>query len=88
MRVNLSNTVFGLIVVAIGAVLLLNNLGVTRIDVWYLVARYWPVTLILWVFPVSLRLGRSERDRDSEDGAPRITPAWQAIGGWILPFSV
>ena len=33
MRVNLSNTVFGLIVVAIGAVLLLNNLGVTRIDV-------------------------------------------------------
>jgi hypothetical protein len=86
MKVNLSNTVFGLIVVAIGAVLLLNNLGVTRIDVWYLVARYWPVTLILLgISSLTGDWGRSERDRDSEDSERRASRRrGQAIGGWIL----
>lgn len=38
----------GLLIVALGVVWLLNNLGVTAIDAWSLLATYWPVLLVVW----------------------------------------
>ncbi len=39
-----SNTIFGLILILVGIVLLTNNYGITRIDIWQL----WPAVLIIW----------------------------------------
>ncbi|HEY3316632.1 MAG TPA: DUF5668 domain-containing protein, partial [Bacillota bacterium] len=43
----LGGVVNGLLVVAIGVILLLNNLGLISVDLWTLVTQYWPLLLIL-----------------------------------------
>ena len=62
---SISSIVFGLAVVAVGLVLLLNNLGVTGIDVGTLVGRYWPVILV--AMGLSSLVGRRGA-RDDGDG--------------------
>ncbi len=39
---------WGVILIVIGVVLLLANIGLTRWDIWEFIARLWPVILIAW----------------------------------------
>ncbi|HCX63830.1 MAG TPA: hypothetical protein DHN33_01285, partial [Eubacteriaceae bacterium] len=47
MKRNLGSILFGLILLAIGGVLLTNNFGITDINVFYYIFRFWPVVFIL-----------------------------------------
>ncbi len=39
---------WGIIIILIGFALILNNLGITDLDIGYLIATYWPVIFIIW----------------------------------------
>lgn len=39
---------WGLLTIALGEVWLLNNLGVTQVDLGRLISTYWPVISVLW----------------------------------------
>ncbi|MEW6661944.1 MAG: LiaF transmembrane domain-containing protein [Bacillota bacterium] len=43
-----SRWLVGLLIIAFGTVLLLNNLGLTSIDAGSLISRFWPLILIYW----------------------------------------
>lgn len=47
MKKNRGDLLFGLLILAIGVILLSNNLGLTQISVSTLLARYWPVFIIV-----------------------------------------
>ncbi|MDH5715342.1 MAG: DUF5668 domain-containing protein [Candidatus Aminicenantes bacterium] len=52
-RRNSGTFIFGLVLVAIGALFLVDNF--TYIDVWYYAWRFWPVILILFGLSKILR---------------------------------
>jgi predicted membrane protein len=54
--------VWAVIVILIGIVLLLNNLGVTAIDLGVLISTYWPVLLLIWGINI---LAHSQRRRNT-----------------------
>jgi len=39
---------WGMILIAIGIIILLGNIGITRWNVWEFIARLWPLILIIW----------------------------------------
>ena len=39
--------IWGIILIAIGALFLLDNINID-IDIWHILSNYWPVILILW----------------------------------------
>jgi hypothetical protein len=39
---------WGLILIVLGIIFLLANIGVTRWDVWEFIVRLWPLALIIW----------------------------------------
>ena len=43
-----SNWLLGAVLILLGGMLLLNNLGITDIDVGYVVSTYWPLLLAFW----------------------------------------
>ena len=58
--------VFGLILLALGTVFLLDNFGID-IEVWKLLAKYWPVILIVFG---ALKVRRALAQRmESNEGA-------------------
>ncbi len=57
---------FGVVVVALGVVWLLRNLGVVEVDIGDAIATYWPVVLVIWgvdalASAVSVRRGNGDR---------------------------
>ena len=38
----------GIIIIALGTILLLNNLQITNVNVWQYLWQYWPVLIIIW----------------------------------------
>ncbi len=65
-----SNLTGGIVLIAVGAVLLLDTLGIA--DMWE-VMRFWPVILIL--LGVRLVLGDRRPRSDSPDDIPPSPPA-------------
>lgn len=43
-----SSVIWGIIIVLIGLGLLLNNLGITNIEIGEIIATYWPTIFIIW----------------------------------------
>lgn len=54
--------VWGIILIVIGLLFLLHN----TIDVWWTIARFWPVILIVWG-AFKLYYGLKERQREKEE---------------------
>src|SRR5690554_3981355 len=40
--------IWGIVIILIGVGLLLNNLGITNLDIGELISTYWPVIFIIW----------------------------------------
>ncbi len=59
----------GGLIVVIGFIFLLNNLGLTSIELGDLVVTYWPIILILWGFDV---MGQEFVNKDSRNGEKTI----------------
>lgn len=55
---NRSAFIFGLILIGIGLIFLLNTLGIATFRLWYFLSRFWPVLLIL--FGLNLILKKSK----------------------------
>ena len=60
--------VWGIILIVIGLLFLLHN----TIDVWWTIARLWPVILIVWG-AFKLYYGLKERQEESDHPAPPPT---------------
>jgi len=58
--------VWGIILIVVGALFLLHN----TIDIWWTVARLWPVLLIAWG---ALKLYNGLKERDQETQPPDKT---------------
>jgi len=39
---------WGFILIVVGVIILLANLGVTRWDVWEFIVKLWPLALVIW----------------------------------------
>lgn len=60
-----ASLIWGIILIVIGVIFLLD------IDIWYIIAHFWPVILILWG-AWKLYVGILEHKR--EPGEPRVEP--------------
>ncbi|MFC2167306.1 LiaI-LiaF-like domain-containing protein [Acidobacteriota bacterium] len=58
--------VWGIVLIVVGALFLLQN----TIDVWWTIARLWPVLLIAWG---ALKLYNGLKEREQETQAPGKT---------------
>ncbi len=58
--------VWGIVLIIVGALFLLQN----TIDIWWTVARLWPVLLIAWG---ALKLYNGLKEREQETSAPDKT---------------
>ena len=58
--------VWGIVLIVIGALFLLEN----TIDIWWTVARLWPVLLIAWG---ALKLYNGLKEREQDTQAPNKT---------------
>ena len=58
--------VWGIVLIIVGALFLLQN----TIDIWWTVARLWPVLLIAWG---ALKLYNGIKDREQETQSPDKT---------------
>lgn len=58
--------VWGIILIIVGALFLLQN----TIDIWWTIARLWPVLLIAWG---ALKLYNGLKEREQETSAPDKT---------------
>ena len=67
-----------IILIAIGVIFLLNNLGMTSVDLWELVTRLWPILLIGW--GLDILIGR--RSMGLSLGVLAVTVALLAGGAW------
>ena len=89
--------IFGMVLVLLGAVLLLNNLGITTISIGDIVETYWPVVLVALGLAAVLKPRgdepiRDERTQEAEPAEPcEIGEAHEPcrssgpnVGGWIL----
>ena len=54
--------VWGIILIVLGLLFLLHN----TIDIWWTIARFWPVILIVWG-AFKLRNGLKERQEETEN---------------------
>lgn len=64
---SIGRLLMGLIILAIGVVLTLNNLGITRVSLGYLFFTYWPLILILIGLLTLFDTGRGRRTVRRED---------------------
>jgi len=62
--------VWGLILVALGLVFILENFG---LDAWDFLWRFWPVILIVWG-ATKLVEGLKEKNRDGDSPRPPAAP--------------
>ncbi len=89
--------IFGMVLVLLGAVLLLNNLGITSISIGDIIETYWPIVLVALGLTAVLKPRgdepiRDERTEEAEPAGPReIGEAHEPcrvsgpnVGGWIL----
>jgi len=89
--------VFGMALVLLGAVLLLNNLGITSISIGDIIETYWPIVLVALGLTAVLKPRgdepiRDERTEQAEPAEPReigeAREPYRAsglnVGGWIL----
>lgn len=86
MNTSRSGLVFGIAIVAIGILLLLNNLGMASISVGSLISRFWPLILVVWG-ALSLMGGPEPRGTDASDeehGTDVRSARSSNVGGWIL----
>ena len=58
--------VWGIVLIVVGALFLLQN----TIDIWWTIARLWPVLLIAWG---ALKLYNGLKEREQETQAPDTT---------------
>ena len=58
--------VWGIILIVVGALFLLHN----TIDIWWTIARLWPVLIIAWG---ALKLYNGLKERDQATQPPEIT---------------
>ena len=58
--------VWGIILIVVGALFLLHN----TIDIWWTIARLWPVLIIAWG---ALKLYNGLKERDQATPPPEIT---------------
>lgn len=58
--------VWGIVLIVVGALFLLQN----TIDIWWTIARLWPVLLIAWG---ALKLYNGLKEREQETSAPDKT---------------
>ncbi|RJQ30390.1 MAG: hypothetical protein C4589_03515 [Peptococcaceae bacterium] len=73
---------FGLLLIALGVVWLLNNLGMAQIDLGELISTYWPVLLIAWGLD---SLGRGVRGGKEVSSGGIVTGlVLLALGGAFL----
>lgn len=80
---------FGCVVVALGVVWLLRNLGIVQVDVGSLIATYWPIIFVIWGLDALLsgvHPARTENDRarDVFRGTGLIGLVFLAVGLLIL----
>lgn len=54
-----SSIFWGIIIVLLGLSLLLNNLGITDINIGYIISTYWPIIFIIW--GLDLIIGKANR---------------------------
>ena len=71
---------FGLLLIVLGVIWLLNNLAIAQINLGELISTYWPVLLITWGIDI---LGRMLRDgREKERGKPGLSGG--SVTGLVL----
>jgi len=74
--------VIGTIVVILGIIALLNNLGITQVNVNYIVRTYWPLLLIFWSFSLFEDFYKERRGKDKE--IRTFLPWGQLISGAVV----
>ncbi|NPV53970.1 MAG: cell wall-active antibiotics response protein [Firmicutes bacterium] len=75
------SVLFGLLIVAVGVIWLLNNLGITSIDMGELFSTYWPVLLIIWGIDALTRGSTWSGGEDDRSGG---RSSGSNPTGWIL----
>ncbi|MEA4884094.1 MAG: LiaF-related protein [Clostridia bacterium] len=70
--------IFGGLIVIAGGLLLLNNFGITDVDVWSIIGRYWPLLIVAWGVGILLRPRCQQEDGGEGSALPD-----SRVGGWI-----
>jgi len=82
MKVLRGRFVIGTIVVILGIIALLNNLGIIQVSMSYIVRTYWPLLLIFWSFTLFEDFWKERRVKDKE--IRTFLPWGQLISGAVV----
>ena len=78
-----SKYITGIIVVSLGVLILLNNLGYTDINIGQIIRTYWPLILLLWSFSL-IRDFVAGLNRDGDETI-NVSPSWgQLISALVI----
>lgn len=69
----------GLVIIAIGIVWLLNNLGITEVSLGNLITTYWPVILVLMGLDLLIKERRESEEGSKEAGISRGRMIWVIV---------
>lgn len=74
--------ILGGLIILLGILALLNNLGITDLSVGYIIRTYWPLLLIFWSFNLFEDFFKERRERDKEISS---SSSWgQLISGAVV----